>query len=156
MYTIDKEKKWLVFTDGLDIIHGPIENTSDSVTQSNQPFVVYGDDKETVIDLIFEEYEINEEDKTEIKTLKEVKWITNYTLEEANYVKGAYNTNSLNSKLEPIKHPDKDEYAIPWIVSVFATFPEGDVKDSMTSTITEKENQGYILTFMEMSEEEWF
>lgn len=33
MYKIDKENKWLVLTDGRDVIHGPIENTSQTVTE---------------------------------------------------------------------------------------------------------------------------
>jgi hypothetical protein len=149
---------WVVLTNGRDIIHGPINNTTETVLESGQPFALFGDTKDYVTDLIFTEYQEGDIEKMieEIKVLKNITWLIDYTEEEANYIKEIYNSQSLNSKIEPIKHPQRDEYAIPFLEDVFETFPEGDEKTAMEGVISYKTSNGFHLSKEEMIENEWF
>ena len=158
MYKIDKENKWLVLTDGRDVIHGPIENTSQTVTESGQPFAVFADTKEAITNLVFSEYvEANPEEKIEeIKTLREIPWITGYTLAEVNSILNDYNTTSTNSKIDYIKFPNQKNYAIPFQEYIFSTFPDGAIKDSMIAVVGEKITDNKMLSKEQMISDGWF
>ena len=158
MYKIEYKNLWIVLTNGRNIIHGPIENTINTVTESGQPFAVFGENKTYVTDLIFSEYSEGniEELIDEVKVLKDITWLVNYTADEATYVQSVYNSQSLNSKIEPIKHPTKDEYAIPFQSDVFATFPDGDAKTAMEGVLAYKQDNGYHLSNDQMIANGWF
>lgn len=166
MYKIEKENKWLVLTNGRDIIHGPIENTTKTVTESGQNFAIFGDTKEYVVNLTFSEYVESEEDdemgnfeeiKIEpIKKLREITWLVNYTKQEAENAKTNFNTMSENAKIEYIKHPDREEYSLPMQEYIFSMIPEGKLKEDMIEVTTDKIVNGKKLTNQQMKEQGWF
>ena len=158
MYEIEKEHKWLILTNGRAVIHGPLENTTETVTSSGQPFAIFGDTKAYVTDLAFTEYvEADpENDVEEVKTLREISWLVNYTLQEATDALSDFNIASINSKIEYIKHPDREEYSVPMQQYIFATVPDGEEKDRMTAVATGKVTGGDNLTKEHMIEAGWF
>ena len=159
MYEINKENKWLVLSDGRNVIHGPIENTTETVTTSGQKFAIFGDTKEYVVDLAFDEY-LEEEDengnKLVSKTLRDIKWLVDYTYQEAETARNNFNTASINAKIEYIKHPNREEYALPMQDYIFSTIPDGTLKDGMVEVATDKITTGKCLDTQQMIEQGWF
>ena len=59
-------------------------------------------------------------------------------------------------EIDKIKHPDRDEWAIPYEAYVLSQIPDGPVKDGMASTVTAKFTGGYHKTSADMKSEGWF
>lgn len=159
MYEIKKENKWLVLTNGRNIIHGPIENTVETVTKSGQNFAIFGDTKDYVIDLAFEEYSENEDEEgnvTVYKKLRPITWLVDYTQQEAENARNNFNTTSINAKIEYIKHPEREEYALPMQDYIFSTIPDGQLKDGMIEVARDKIMNGKQLSNQQMTEQGWF
>jgi len=123
-----------------------------------QRFMVLKESPDDAADLLFSSFQFI--DDMGIKMLdsyteREVTWFVNYTEQEKD--NSVNNVNSFGFIfIEGIKHPDRDEYAIPYIPYVFDQIPAGPIKDAMALIIADKITNGHHKTTAEIQSEGWF
>ncbi len=120
---------------------------------SGQPVSVQGTVEQDVIDLIYEVYnEFPMEGEPNIAY--PTSWSVGYDREGATEVEDLLNSYDFLT-VNAIKHPDREEWAIPFHSVIFAAFPDGDVKDQLIAFATSSVTGGNRKTCMEMNEDNW-
>ena len=130
-------------------VYHTIELTSGSQLNTGQPIMVYGG--EEVIGLIYREYDENDIDSNEPY---ETEWSVGYDkagAEEACMYLSSYDYLDVS----PIKHPARDEWAVPSHDVVFASLPSGPVKDALADLAAQSIAEGRRKNQAEMLADGW-
>ncbi len=134
-----------------DIAHY-IQIENDQFCRTGLPFMLLGDSEDEVLDLAYSSYEVNHQIAT--GTLRDIDWLVNYTEEEANATLDNINTFDI-IMASPIKHPSKDEWAIPYNDYVFSKLPAGAIKTAMEAGLASRTADGHRKTKAEMISDGW-
>ena len=131
-----------------------VHNTADSVTVTQQPFIIFSADKEALCDLVCSEWDENNPFE---QTPREVEWHVSYdTIADAQDVCDLVNTADADILIRPVKHSDRDEWATPYIQEVFDNIPASETKTTLLNMLNESDNNGYRKTKAEMEADGWF
>lgn len=165
MYNLDKVSKYAIITDGRDVIHN-IHNTEETVTTTGQPFMITGDTEAEVNDLFYNSWKyvddqgnvVTDSDdpyKTLQGTPSEITWHVNHpSYDEAMGMNNAVMSVAPFIHTQPIKHPNREEYANPVQQKVLGSIPDGEVKTQLIQTLTN--DAEHILTREQMEADGWF
>ena len=157
----------------LDVYHvGAISSENQMTT--GQPLLLVGGDANQVIDSIYSSYPENKitamtdadfipsiefDENGDIiegpKILREITWSVGYTLEEANQTIAIVNQLIPDLYLQAIKHPDREEYALPWSEYIVDNAPDGALKDAINAKHSETVSEGNSKTKEEMIAGGW-
>jgi len=147
-----------------DIYHRGSVNGEGKLT-TGQPLMITGLDEDTTYDLIYSSYNFTpdidlivnpEEEKEEVLTVvRGITWSVGYTLEDATEVLGAVKQILPDLYVQPIKHPDRDEYALPWSDYIIDSAPNGGLKDTIHHKHLVTIVDGNSKTKEEMIEDGW-
>ena len=122
--------------------------------ETGQMFLASSSDKHDAIDCIFENYEINENDEI-IGEAREFGFSVGYMSElEAQQVADFSSSFDLID-ITYLKHPNRDEWAIPFQSYIFSKLPDGPNKDFLITKHLEVVAQGRSRTLIEMLQEGW-
>ena len=98
----------------------PIQTNENQTTDSGNPVIVYGDSPQAVCDMLFSAYELDVDNQLVSHTVRDISISVGYTSfeqAEANADGGQAEVDGL--LMRPIKHPDRDEWALVWSDYVF-------------------------------------
>jgi hypothetical protein len=169
MFEFINTEKYMIFTNGYNIMH-LVESNDGYQVSSGQPMCLFLDDKQSLINMFFESYietqpkliNGSEEliNKTQtlypIYTIRPVIWSIGYSLEGANEIQSLIATTDF-VRVTPIKHPNRDEYAIPFIQTVFDAIPDDlPAKQVLLQRAMYKIVNGQRKNNMQMIEDGWF
>jgi len=140
--------------------HGEVGVESKLTT--GQPLMITGTDKEATYDLIYSSYnflsfiELIENPEEEIPTVvREITWSVGYTLEDATDILKVVKQLLPDLYVQPIKHPDREEYALPWSDYIIDSAPDGALKTAINNKHTETIIDGNSKAKEEMVEDGW-
>lgn len=160
MQEIVKEDKYLIISNGRElIVH--IHNTNNTVTSSGQPFMLLDDTLSGVCDLFYsdwtpltgEEYDVDSEEVSGVPY--NIDWhIGKESEEDVQQICDLVMSISENVKIQPIKHPDREEWATPYQEKIFSTLPDGEVKNILIQELQASEPNRR--TTDEMKSDGWF
>lgn len=119
---------------------------------TGQPIVIYSTDEELVNTLAFSFYE---GEGSERNRAREVQWSTGYTDRNT----ALYVLKALESfrflRLDLVKHPDRDEWAIPYNRQIFETLTDGPIKVQISKAAIASQKAGLRLTKEQMLDQGW-
>jgi len=87
--------------------------------------------------------------------LREITWSVGYTLEEANQTIAVVNQLLPDLYLQITKHPNREEYALPWSEYIINNANDGALKDAINAKHDETLSEGNSKTREEMIAEGW-
>ena len=131
---------------------------------TGQPLVIFGNSRSALYDLLFESYpeevegpfEQVDEEGVEIPYVpREVLWSVGYTEETYAPVLAALAATLPNVRINPVKHPLRDEYALPWSEPIINTMPSSDTKTVIVDAHLDSVNAGTVLTTEQMLADGW-
>ena len=157
----------------LDAYHVGSMGTSNQMT-TGQPLLLVGTDCSQIIDSIYSSYpsdKINsltdpdfiptisfDEDGNIIEeetVLREITWSVGYSLEEANQTIAIVNQLLPDLHVQSVKHPDREEYALPWSDYIISNADDGALKDAINAKHAETVSEGNSKTKAEMIAGGW-
>lgn len=119
--------------------------------------MVIGSSLTEVCDLMFSEYEFEDDEELELVksyTLRPIDFSINYTESNAVYFAGVLT--SLDWLfVNPEKHPTEDNWALPWNLHIFNNIEEGSMKDALLAQSQASLAAGNRKTISEMIELGW-
>ncbi len=131
-----------------------VHNTATSTTVSNQPFCVFASTQEALNNLIYSEWNA---DDMQNAVQRNIDWNVSYDTEaDAQAVCNLVMTADSNIQIRPIKHPDRDEWATPFMQSVFDNIPASETKTSLLSLLNASNTAGHKRTKAQMKTDGWF
>ena len=174
MHEIAKQAKYVMVTDGMGLVHGPIENAANQVTTTGMACLIAHDDLDTLLDMFYESWSmITEED---VKALKETEdppenipevgtlvvgaynqtlWCVGYDRPTAEAICAMVNSISQDVQISPTKHPERNEWGIPYHERILSVMSEGDAKQHIAQLYIQAESAGNVLTSDGMITERW-
>lgn len=157
MYDVISQDKWLLFSDGRDVVH-MLHNTVDNQTTSGQPFMLCTDTEEALIALFYQTYTKDVDGNVTVAIPYPIKWNARFdSIERASLICDLINQASGGIvQVQSIKHPTRDEWATPFQENVVAAIPEGELKNTLLNNLQGSIAAGYLLTREQMEEEGWF
>lgn len=155
MHEIVNQDTYIIVTDGFDVIHGPIHSGNDQITTTGQPFMVLAPSEAEVIDLYFSEYTVDEETDEITYVQRDIVWTVEYTEEDALTICDLVSTIADYLLIQPIKHPQRDEWAVPVQEYIFGLLPPGPEKTALEQQAQASIAAGRRKTAQEMTEGGW-
>lgn len=156
---------WAMVADGFGRVQGPFLTNH---CKSGQPISVYTDNREDLLNMFYMEGWTEE---TEAVTLpngdtstisrgvvgefQTTLWATDFTEAEANSVASTVASASPNVHIEAVKHPDRDEWALPVHQGVLDSMPDSPYKTQLNLLVSQKHADGKILTKQVMIDAGW-
>jgi hypothetical protein len=136
----------------LNTYHKGVVEVGNTMT-TGQPIVVFSESEDETLNLIYshiaDENEINDADIPH-----EVQWSIGYNLTDATIVRDLVNSYDFVN-INFIKHPSRDEYAIPFQNVIFDAMPDGANKDTLTDYVTASVNENRRRTNQQMIDDGW-
>ena len=132
---------------------GTVKNSN--CLSTGLPLMVYGLNQSSTYDLVFSEYEFKD-DMLVNSIPREILWSVGYSFEDANNIITIVNNLLPNLFLQSIKHPNREEYALPWSDYIISTAPEGDAKDAIINAHNNSISENNVKTTVEMKSLLWF
>lgn len=155
MYEIKNEKKFLIISNGVDVVHR-VQNNIDNVTTTGQPFMLIGDTEEFVNDIFYKSWKYVDNISHEfVATPRPIYWITGHSSEQE-----AQNTCDFVMSLvdfillKPIKHPSFSNWANPLQSKVIEAIPSSSEKYQLLEIINN--NLENTKSLSEMVADGWF
>ena len=138
-----------------------IETNQHMIT--GQPLMIAGPVKADVIDMIYSTYVSNEErleadlrdEEVDDNVLREITWSVGYSLVEAEATIAVVAQLMSNLSISAIKHPDREEYALPWSQYIIDSSQDGALKDAIFAKHAESISEGNVKTQSEMIADGW-
>ena len=132
------------YTKALEV--GTINNLS-----TGQPFLITGDSMDEVYDLVYSSYVVIDildynSDNTNLERIRgveessvlhEVVWSIGYDKAEADATISVIQSLLPYLKINAIKHPSREEYALPYSEHMVSTAPDGALKDAISAKHSE-------------------
>lgn len=148
------ETIYSVACDPLADIYHILETHSNQLTTTGLPILVSGLTKEEAYDFVFSSWEEDSEGNLTY-TKREFKWSTNYKELDAEKTCDDVNQIFNNLIISPIKHPDRNEYTIPYNEYVFNKAKTGDIKNSLYIKHLEKINNNESKDMSTLKNDGW-
>ena len=168
----------VIATNGVNVYHR-LEIDSNQVMSTGQPFVIHGTDRQHIYDMLYstaefdqteefittfvEEYEgdpdlleYSLDEKYVLVFRDDITWSVNYTLEDSNNAIAALQSIIPEIKLSTVKHPSREEYALPWSDYIMNNAPDGDIKNQLFAMHDQSVADGDVRTDEEFLAEGWF
>lgn len=153
-HEIQFEATYICVTDGFGMMHGPLENNTNQQTTTGLALMVCNEDEDTLIDIMFSEYYYDSEENL-IKTQRPIGWSVGYTEEDAQEVADLVFSIDDNIFINPIKHPDREEWAVPFHEVVFNNLPDSPEKLVLAHKAQQSIANGNRKNIEEMIQDGW-
>jgi hypothetical protein len=138
----------------VDVYHiGTVQSGQEMAT--GQPLLITGGVRADVYDLVYSAYDLDSDDYPIDESYHDVTWSVGYGLAEANTTIGTFNLLLPDIYIYAIKHPDRDEWALPWSDHIFSTAPAGALKDTIAAKHAETIGEGNSKTKSFMITDGW-
>ena len=128
--------------------HGEVE--PENWLQSGQPMMLCNEIIDVVYDLVYSSY-------SDLDDLvpREVLWAVGYSLDETLPLIAALNSILPDVYIGAIKHPLREEYALPWSQYIVDSAPESGTKDVIQDTHAVSLDAGNVKTREQLISDGW-
>ena len=142
--------------------HGTINNDQHMTT--GQPLRIKGTVHIDLINMIYSQYTSLEDrfdrnplidDEIPDDVVREITWSVGYGLAESEATIAVIEQLLPNLSITAIKHPDREEYALPWSQYIIDSIDDSPSKDAILAKHYESIDEGNSKTSAEMIEDGW-
>ena len=148
----DKDIYFVANNPLIDTFHQGLVEVGGSLG-TGQPIIVLGDTEEEALNLIYS-HVANENDIDDVSIPHEVQWSVGYNLSDATIVRDLINSYEFVN-VNFIKHPDRNEYAIPFQNVIFNAMPDDANKASLLIYATASVSEGRRRSNQQMNDDGW-
>ena len=130
--------------------------TGGKLPVSGQPFMIVGNSREEVDNLLFSEFEYDELDYRLVSYVEHpIHFSIGYSEAEASAVIAILVQATLDIMVVPIKHPSRDVWAIPFSQPLMDYIPASAHKNQLEQIHLDRVNEGRVRTVAQMQSEGW-
>ena len=129
--------------DPLNEIYHEIDPKVGQGILSGLPVVIYGTTKADVYDQLFSAYTLDENGNLDTYTAHDITVSVDYSEADADQTSQDAMDICSGLKTRPIKHPDRDEWAMIVSTVVLSSAPAGPAKDALLAKHADKVNNGH-------------
>lgn len=148
------KKTYAIALNSINNVVHVLEVGTNNVLTTGQPLLASDEDKETCYNLVFSSYDIEDGELIDY-TLRPIQWAVGYSLADAKEVIAVFHQLLSNIRVDAVKHPDREEYALPWSDFIVNTAPNGALKTAILDAHESSVDAGNVRTNEEMISQGW-
>ena len=146
---------WVVVGNPIRDIFLVMSVETNQTLTSGQPILLTGTSLTNVCDKIFSYWATDEDGQVTNRIPREIVWSKGYTKSDVDATIAIVQMLIPDLKLIAIKHPSRDEYALPWCQYLIDMAPAGALKTAIVAKHNESIAEGNVKTHAEMLSNGW-